>query len=129
VIGTFSKVCIYNLNTLEKIASHSKARKNGERKTEASKIGSNTHKLILFLFELPHPLQFLRRIQGWVRLVSHGRVSRDAMEYAAGMALQHQRYASKYVSECAHFFEAGGTLRSVPSEAPKRDARFNFVQK
>jgi len=34
VIGTFSKIAIYDLKTLEKIASHSTSRKNGERCTD-----------------------------------------------------------------------------------------------
>ena len=34
VISTFSKIAIYDLNTLEKIASHSTSRKNGERCTD-----------------------------------------------------------------------------------------------
>lgn len=150
VIGTYSRVSVYDLHTLEKIASHSPAKKNGERRTdelhwppqkkehcdfniekakwEAQKIGPTTTQLIEKLFSMPHPLQYLRRVQGWVRLVSHGRATRESMEYASKMALQHNKFSSNYIKCCAEFHENGG-LQRVGMGAPKREIAFSYLQK
>lgn len=151
VIGTFSKVSVYDMKTLEKIASHNPARKNGERKTnelhwpphkrehcdfsieraksEAEKIGQKTKEMVDYLFQLPHPLQYLRRVQGWIRLVSQGRITRDSMEYASQNALLHQRFHSAYVKSCAEFYEGGGHLRVASGSAPKREKTYIYLQK
>jgi transposase len=151
VIGTFSKISIYDLNTLEKIASHIPARKNGERRTDelhwppakkehcdftaerakldGEKIGPKTKLMFEKLFEMRHPLQYLRRVQGWIRNVSQGKVSRESMEYASQMAQQHNNFSSSYVNSCAEFHENGGLLRVVPSAAPKREPAFSYIQK
>ena len=150
VIGTFYKVAIHDLQTLERIAIHSRAAKNGERRTndlhwpveklnhcnftmerakeDANKIGPNTSQLIDYLFDLPHPLQYLRRVQAWVRHVSSGQFAKESMEYASAQALQHKRYNSKYINSCAEFFEKGGTLRTAPDLAPKRDLNQIYVR-
>jgi hypothetical protein len=151
VIATASRVQIFDLLTLERIALHSAARKNGERKTDelhwppekkehcdftaeracqdAAKIGPQTAKMFGFLFSLSHPLQYLRRTQGWLRKVSTAKCSRAAMEYAATMALQHKNFGSNYVNDCASYFDAGGLQRPTQTGAPKREHNTLYLQK
>ena len=150
VIATASRIQIFDILTLERVALHSCARRNGERKTDelhwppekrehcdftserasqdAAKIGPKTAEMFAFLFSLPHPLQYLRRTQGWVRKVSTAKCSRQAMEYASTMALQHRNFGSSYVNDCAAFFEAGGTLRPTQTGAPKRELSTLYLQ-
>jgi len=97
-------------------------------KVDALKIGPKTSEMIVYLFNLPHPLQYLRRVQGWIRNASHGKYTNEAMEYASVQALQHNRFNSKYVTSCAEFFQNGGVLRTAPSAAPKRDLSKIFVR-
>lgn len=151
VIATPSRVQIFDLITLERIALHSAARKNGERKTdelhwppkkkehcdftierasqEATKIGPQTAKMFAYLFALSHSLQYLRRTQGWLRRVSTAKCSRSAMEYAAMMAMQHKNFNSKYVNDCANYFDAGGLQRPSQTGAPKREQEHIYLQK
>jgi hypothetical protein len=150
VVGTLKQLSIFDTQTLECIAVHSPSRKPGERKTndlhwpeekfahcsftldralsDALKIGPKTTQMITYLFSLPHPLQYLRRVQGWIRNVSHGKFSNESMEYASKQALQHSRYSSKYVNSCAEFSQKGGELRAAVGSAPKRDLRQIFVR-
>jgi hypothetical protein len=150
VVGTFKQVSIFDIQTLECIAIHTPSRKKFERitnvlhwpeeklqhccftmdraKADALKIGPKTTQMVTYLFELPHPLQFLRRVQGWIRSVAHEKFSSEAMEYASLQALQHNRYGSKYVTSCAIFFQQGGVLRTAPGSAPKRDHTQIFVR-
>ena len=150
VVGTLKQISIFDTQTLECIAVHSPSRKPGERKTndlhwpeekfahcsftldralsDALKIGPKTTQMITYLFSLPHPLQYLRRVQGWIRNVSHGKFSNESMEYASKQALQHSRYSSKYVNSCAEFSQKGGELRAAVGSAPKRDLKQIFVR-
>ena len=150
VIATTNRVQIFDLLTLERIALHSRSRKLGERKTEelhwppekrehcdftieiakkeAAKVGNNTSKLVNYLFNLPHPLIYLRRVQGWIRIVSSGKCTRQAMEYAASMALQHQKFNSAYVNDCAKYFDKAGLIEVKKSNAPQRNAEYIYLQ-
>ena len=151
VIATFSKVTIHDIDTLDSIAIHSKSQRNGTRKTNdlhwpeaklehcnftidyalqaAEKIGVNTLKMLEYLFSLPYPLQYLRRVQGWIRNVSHEKYRKESMEYAALQAMQFKRYQSKYVNSCAEFFENGGAKIAPSASAPLRDSNLIFIQK
>jgi hypothetical protein len=150
VIATTSRVQIFDLLTLERIALHTRSRKLGERKTEelhwppekrehcnftveiakreANKIGTETEKMVDYLFSLPHPLIYLRRVQGWIRMVSSGRCTRHAMEYASQIALQHQKFNSAYVNDCAKYFDQSGTLIFKKHNAPQRNRDTIYLQ-
>lgn len=149
VISTTERVEVFDILSLDRVALHSPARKHGERKTDplhwppgklehtdftierakkdAKNIGIKTSELIHFLFSKPHPLQFLRRIQGWLRRVSQSKCTREAMEYAATMALQHSRFQSEYINSCTVFFDRGGLNQSTKTGAPKRNSNHIYI--
>lgn len=151
VIATADRVQIFDLLSLERIALHSLSKKIGERITEdlhwppeklehcnftverakqdARKIGPKTYEMLSFLFSLPHPLVYLRRAQGWIRNVSHSKYTRESMEYASTMAIQHQKFYSSYVNDCAKYFDENGLNRPQKTGAPKRDLQHIYLQK
>jgi len=51
------------------------------------------------------------------------------MEYAAMMAMQHKNFNSKYVNDCANYFDAGGLQRPSKTGAPKREQEHIYLQK
>ena len=143
VVAAAERVQIFDLLTLERIALHSRSKKHGERKTDelhwpqekrehcdftleracrdALKVGPKTSDMFEFLASLPYPLQYLRRMQGWLRAVSTTKCTRPAMEYAATMALQHMNFSHRYVTNCSSFFDVGGPKRPSQTGAPKRE--------
>ena len=150
VVGTATRVEIYDPLSLERIALHTRAHALGIRMTdelhwppekrehcdftierakqEGVKVGPHTSEMFEYLFNQKHPLQYLRRTQGWLRKVSQTRCSREAMEYAASMALRHKRFRSSYVNDCIEFFESGGLTRTSSSSAPVRQRQFMNLQ-
>ena len=150
VIGT-NRVQIFNLLSLERIALHPLSLKDGGRITnplhwpsekyehcefnmekanrDARLIGPKTEEMILFLFSLPHPLVYLRRVQSWLRSVSQGKITKNAMEYAATMARQHEKFSSAYVKNCAEHFDSTGLGRVQKSGAPKRELNHLYLHK
>ena len=150
VVATAQRVQVFDLLSLERIALHSFSRKLGERKTdelhwppekkehcdftlerakqEAQKIGHKTYQMVEYLFNLPHPLVYLRRVQGWLRIVSYSKCSRNAMEYAATMAMQHQRFSSAYVNDCAKYFDSLGLNLPQKTGAPNRELKHIYLQ-
>jgi hypothetical protein len=150
VVANADRVQIFDLLTLERIALHSRSKKHGERKTDAlhwppekrehcdfsleraakdaQKIGPKTFEMFTFLDSLPHPLQFLRRKQGWLRAVSTAKCTRPAMEYASTMALQHKDFSYKYVTNCSAYFDAGGLKRPLQTGAPKRELSSMYLR-
>jgi len=151
VIATGNRVEIFDLSTLERISLHSLSKKPGERKTDelhwppekrehcdftlerakkdAEKVGPKTLELLTFLFDLPRPLQYLRRSQAWLRNVYHTKYSRDGMEYAASMAMQHRNFSFNYINNCVDFFERGGLETRTQTGAPKRNLSHVYLQK
>ena len=151
VIAGADRLQIFDLITLDRLAIHSLSKKLGERKTDelhwppekrehcdftidrarrdARLIGPNTIEMFDYLFSLSHPLQFLRRTQGWLRKVSTSKCTRPAMEYACKMALRHKNFSHKYVNDCAAFFDAGGLLRPTQTGAPKRTLEATYLDK
>jgi len=147
VLITKNKVQIYDIISLEKIAFHCPGRKIGERKTDplhwppekrehcdftverakddAKKIGIKTYDMVNYLFSLRHPLVYLRRVQGWVRRVSFGKCTRESMEYAATLALEHKNFSSQYINNCSEMFDNRRLVKIVKAAPPKRD-NFNI---
>jgi len=150
VIATTSRVQIFDLVSLERIAIHSRSNKLGERvtedfhwppekkahcdfniekaKSEARKIGPKTSEMLTFLFDLKFPLIYLRRVQGWLRKVSAAQCTKESMEYAATMAMQHMKFNSSYVNDCAKFFDAGGLNRPQNTGAPNRNLKHAYLR-
>jgi hypothetical protein len=83
------------------------------------KIGPKTNELIDELLSGPHPLRFLRRVQGILKLHTSQKVGRLAMEYASTQALIFNKKNFGYFQSCALHFEVNGA-RPVTT-APKRD--------
>jgi transposase len=142
---------IFDIFTLERIAVHSLGRKLGERKTnelhwppekkehcdfnidrglqEAKKVGHKTYEMVNYLFSLPHPLVYLRRVQGLLRQYQQARFSKDAMEYASKMAMQHQKFSCSYFNNCAKYFDSDEQIRAVGNGSPKRELKHLHLQK
>lgn len=95
-------------------------------KKQAQKIGPKTKELVDDLLSGPHPLRFLRRVQGILRLYTSGRVGRDSMEYAARQSLSFDRKNFGYFQSCALHFEANGAKPVV--QAPKRDLQTVYLK-
>lgn len=75
---------------------------------EAERIGPKTLELVEGLIHQSHPLRHLRRVQGILRLQQSGRVTRDALEYAADKALVFRKPRLHYIKACAEHYDANG---------------------
>ena len=88
---------------------------------EAEKIGDETMKLVAQLLSGSYPLKYLRRVQGILRLHQTARVTRQALEHAAKMAVQFNKLHYQYIQNTAEYFDKNGNRPSVVRLAPKRD--------
>ena len=77
-------------------------------RAEAERIGPKTAALVDSLILCSHPLRHLRRVQGILRLHQSGRVCREALEYAADMALAFNKPRLAYIQACAQHYTANG---------------------
>jgi transposase len=75
---------------------------------EAERIGPKTTELVHSLIYSSHPLRHLRRVQGILRLHQSGRISREALEYAAEMATVFNKPRLAYIQACAEHYNANG---------------------
>jgi hypothetical protein len=66
-----------------------------------------------------HPLRYLRRVQGIVRLKKSPQITTEDLEYGAGMALKFWKLRLVYIKSCAEHYAANGT-RPV-GVSPKRE--------
>jgi transposase len=76
--------------------------------SDAERIGPRTLQLVQALVHCSHPLRYLRRVQGILRLSHSGCVSREALEYAADKALRFNKLRLTYVKACAEHYDANG---------------------
>lgn len=95
------------------------ARKQGQQ------VGPHTEKLVEKLLNISHPLRYLRRIQGILRLFSAEHTSREALEYGCDMAMKFDKPRLKYIKDCAAYFERNG--KSPALLAPERDQSTLFL--
>jgi transposase len=89
--------------------------KQAQRK--ANEIGEKTSKLVQQLLAGEHPLKYLRRSQGILRLSR--KYSKASLEYACDMALKFKRPRLNYIQDCAQHFEKNGNRPRLT--APHRD--------
>jgi transposase len=75
----------------------------------AKKIGPLTSELVTTLVEGTHPLKYLRRVQGILRLYQSGSVKKESLEYACDQAMKFNKKSFHYVKQAALFVENGGT--------------------
>ena len=92
---------------------------------EARAIGPHTEQLVHKLTTGRHPLRFLRRIQGILRLYQTDSVTHQAAEYASRMALSFERLRLQYIKACVDYFTAHGDRPSAVT--PRRDQAELFL--
>ena len=91
----------------------------------ANKVGPKTTELIEGFFKTSHPLKFLRRAQGILRLVQKNEVSYLNLEYACGQALLYNRSQFGYIKSAALYHKAGGA--KIRIAVPIREANTLFL--
>lgn len=150
---TDSLIEVFDTVTLEKIAMHPRSKRDYKRvtcdehyppekvatatfsvevaKRQARQVGPNFSALLNELFSHDKPLRYLRAVQGWLRLKQSQRHTVRAIEYAAEMALKHNKYDSKYFKAClSHFDRKGPDIKSNVSHlCPKRNNHHSFLHK
>ena len=87
-------------------------------KRDALRIGPETAKLVDSLLDGSHPLRYLRRVQGLLRLKHHQ--SARAIEYGCHQAMLFDRPRLKYITDCVKKFDLAGHRPRV-LETPERD--------
>lgn len=149
VKSTNQMVEIFDLGTLEKIAVHKKSQTNHQivtneqhwppdkresidfsterAKAMARNLGEKTGKMVEYWLSQKHPLQYLRRTQGWLR--QSRQYSKAAIEYAAEMSLKHHEYRLRYLSSCATFYDKGGIIGQNKTTVPNRNGQTIYLQK
>jgi transposase len=80
---------------------------------EARVIGPYTEELVVALTTCTHPLRYLRRVQGILRVYRTDGVTLEAAEYASKMALGFKRLRVDYVKGCVEHFIAHGARPSA----------------
>jgi transposase len=76
---------------------------------EAERSGPQMQKVIHQLVHGNHPLRYLRRVQGILRLQKSPQITNEALEYGAGMALKFRKLRLGYVKSCADHYAVNGT--------------------
>lgn len=96
--------------------------------TQAKRIGPETEGLVESLFSSGHPLKYLRRVQGILRLAEKKRVSMAALEYACkiGLTQRNTRFAT-IEAIAKHYDRHGPRPISVPSSQPQREEDTLFL--
>jgi transposase len=92
---------------------------------EAEKMGSETYRLVDELLTEHHPLRFLRRVQGILRLSKT--LSSKAIEYGCHQAMLFNRPRLSYITGCATKFELSGH-RPRALGVPERDLSSIYLQ-
>lgn len=96
-----------------------------QAKREVAMIGPETKQIVDQLFNNPYPLQYLRRVQGIIRLVKSGRVTKEALEYACKIAKNFKNTRLSYIQQVAVYYQQNGA-RPV-SATPRRSADTVFL--
>jgi Mor family transcriptional regulator len=86
---------------------------------EASKVGPETTKLMEGLLSGSHPLRYLRRAQGILRLVQSQKVSASSLEHACKLGLLFNKTQYEFIKSAAEQHEANGQ-RTLAIVAPRR---------
>lgn len=86
---------------------------------EAGKVGPETTKLMESLLSGSHPLRYLRRAQGILRLVQSQKVSASSLEHASKLGLLFNKTQYEFIKSAAEQHEANGQ-RTLAIAAPRR---------
>ena len=140
---------VFDSETQQSLTSHVRGKRIGERitktehwppqkadllsfdfaqaKREAQKIGPETSALVENLSKTPYPLQYLRMLQGFLRLLHKGEYSQEDAEYACKMSLATKRFRLMFLKQCCQQHKGLGN-KPIPSvRAPKRDLSTLFL--
>lgn len=99
-----------------------------QAQAQAKRIGPETEKLVEHLFALSHPLKYLRRVQGILRLAEKKKVTIAALEYACKIALTHKNTRFATVEAIAkHHDKHGPRPIALQSSLPKREEPSLFL--
>src|SRR5690606_7580042 len=79
-----------------------------QAKLQAARIGPHTETLVDKLLSGTHPLKYLRRCQGILRLTKHKRLSLASVEYAAKIALATNNLRLDFIQAAAVHHEKFG---------------------
>ena len=93
-----------------------------QAKLQAARVGPNTEALVEKLLTGTHPLKYLRRCQGILRLAKHKHLSVASIEYAAKIALATNNMRLDFIQAAATHHEKFGP-RPVSSSAAKAPVR------
>lgn len=94
----------------------------------AKRVGPETERLVEHLFSLSHPLKYLRRVQGILRLAEKKRVTIPALEYACKMALAHKNTRFAIIEAIAkHHDQHGPRPVALHTSLPKREEQTLFL--
>lgn len=140
---------VFDQNTQESLTSHVKGTRVGERvtktehwpsekvdllsfdfaqaKRDAQKIGPKTAELVDFLSKAPYPLQYLRMLQGFLRLLNKGEFNKEDVEYASKMSLATKRYKLMFLRIYCQQHKTLGNKPLPSAQAPKRDIETLFL--
>lgn len=91
----------------------------------AERIGPSTQEVVHRLVHGGHPLRYLRRVQGILRLSKVPTLSTEALEYASGMALKFGRLRLGYIKSCAEHYQRNGQRPVLVT--PRRDLSEVFL--
>jgi transposase len=88
---------------------------------EARLIGPETEQLVTKLLGGTYPLQYLRRVQGILRLKSSGRVTAAGLEHACRHGTQLNKSYCSYLKASAEHFDKNGAKPTIVRSAPIRE--------
>lgn len=88
---------------------------------ESERIGPETHRLVSNILSGSHPLRYLRRAQGILRLYQSRHVTRAALEHACKMGMTWQKTQFPYIQSTAQYFDKNGLKPSAVRSAPVRE--------
>ena len=100
-----------------------------QAKLQAARIGPHTEALVNKLLSGTHPLKYLRRVQGILRLAKHKRVKIDSIEYATKIALATNNLRLDFIQSAANHHDRFGPrpINSTAQKAPKREPDSLFL--
>lgn len=142
---------IFDRETQVSLASHKRGTRTGERMTQlehwpadkvdvisfdfvqarkdALAVGPETAAMVEYLGQTPYPLQYLRMLQGFLRLLYKGEFSKADLEYAAKIGLSTKHFRLMFLKQCCRHHKTRGAHIFPTSQAPKRDPETLFLHK
>jgi transposase len=96
-------------------------------KRDAALVGPETERLVNVLLDTAHPLRYLRRAQGILRLLKSNRVTKEGLEHGSKMAMTFNKTQHGYVQSAAEYFDRNGSRPKLVPAAPVREVGTMFL--